>query len=417
MRAPVRLFGIRVPGLAYDISISDPAFAALLHVAGFGLGSYSLFEALRNPAFYRGVAATAGTIASLPLKTYRMQGEERIEASSFLDSTPTGPYGWTPFTWKEQIVFHLMTEGECGLIHVFTEAGTLCGLVPVSPTSYTVAPSGGGRRYQVQMSDGQPQSYDDSNFTQILGMSLDGVRGISPVVLFQRGIQLGTAMEIAAMRTMTNGMHISGLVAPKDEDLSEDDAKALKMGLDAKVSGPDNAGGLAMVNKRLVFTPWTQSNQDAQFEQGRRFQREEVALMLGMPIYKLNPEKQSSWGTGVSEQNAGWARETLMPLTSRIEEAVSPLLSPSTKFVEFDYKGLLQGTPTDEVKLILEQLTAGIMSEEEVREFLGLGPKDPGDTFREPVPVGPSGKIPMEPAVPKPVQPESEEVASTNGTG
>jgi HK97 family phage portal protein len=267
------------------------------------------------------------------------------------------------------------------------------------------------------MSDGQPQSYDDSNFTQILGMSLDGVRGISPVVLFQRGIQLGTAMEIAAMRTMTNGMHISGLVAPKDEDLSEDDAKALKMGLDAKVSGPDNAGGLAMVNKRLVFTPWTQSNQDAQFEQGRRFQREEVALMLGMPIYKLNPEKQSSWGTGVSEQNAGWARETLMPLTSRIEEAVSPLLSPSTKFVEFDYKGLLQGTPTDEVKLILEQLTAGILSEEECREFLGLGPKDPGDTFREPVPVGPSGKIPMEPAVPKPVQPESEEVASTNGTG
>ena len=104
------------------------------------------------------------------------------------------------------------------------------------------------------------------------------------------------------MNTMVKGLHMGGLVTPKDEDITEDDAKAIKAGIDSRMAGPDNAGSAVVTNKRMDIKPWTQTNVDAQFEQGRRFQREEVALMLGMPIYKVNPEKQSSWGTGVSDK-------------------------------------------------------------------------------------------------------------------
>jgi HK97 family phage portal protein len=419
-RVPLRIFGIKIPFLAYDMSISDPAFAAMLHMGGFGLGAYITFTALQNPAFFRGVSLISGTIASLPLRTYRNvdtdnDDDARESAKSFLDLTPSGPYGMTPFAWKRQIVFNLVTEGECGLIHILTEGGALAGLWPVHPSSYQVELRGATRVFKVQLSNGQFEDHDDSDFTQILSMSLDGIRGVSPVVLFQRGIQLAQAQEIAAMRTMTNGMHIAGLVAPKDEDIDEDDAKLIKMGLDAKVSGPENAGGLAMVNKRLVFTPWTQTNNDAQFMEGRRFSREEAALMLGLPIYMLEPSKQTSWGTGIAEQNLGLQKYTFMPITSAIEEAISPVLKPSAKFCEFDYKGLLQGTPETEIKLVLEQLTAGIVSEEEARDLLGFGPKDPGDTFRTPVPVATGGKVPMEPAETKPQSVATEETAPSNG--
>ena len=138
--------------------------------------------------------------------------------------------------------------------------------------------------------------------------------------------------------------------------------------------------------------------------------------MLGLPIYMLEPSKQTSWGTGIAEQNIGLQRFTFMPVTSRIEEAISAFINPSTKYVEWDYKGLLQGTPEVEVKLVLQQLDAGIMSEEEARDLLGLGPKEPGDTFREPVPASPAGKLPLEPSEAKPPSVAKDESANGQAT-
>lgn len=399
VRAPLKLFGLRIPGFSYDMSISDPAFAAMLNVGGFGLGSYSLYTALQSPAFYRGVALISGTIASLPLKTYRNTSAvdddgnditKREESSSFLDTEPSGPYGLSPFTWRELITFCLVSEGEVGLDHVYNNAGTLIGLMPYHPSSYTAKwlPTSDGitKIFQIQE---QNRVRTSDNFTQILGLTLDGLRGVSPVVLFQRGIQLSAAMEMASMNTMTKGMHLAGIAYAKDEDIDEADAKIIKAGLDAKMNGPDSAGSMAFVNKRIGFERWTQTNLDAQFIQSREFQVIEVARMLGLPPHLLGAtEKQTSWGTGISEQNSALHRYTLMPITSRIEQAISPLLS-APKFVEFDYHGLLQGTPAEEHNQLIALVDGGIMTPNEARAIMNLPPIPGGDIFKAPTPPPP----------------------------
>jgi phage portal protein BeeE len=119
--------------------------------------------------------------------------------------------------------------------------------------------------------------------------------------------------------------------------------------------------------------------------------------MLGVPAHLLySTSKEQSFASGLSEQVTGLQRFTLMPYTARIEGALSALLKPSTKFVEFDYKGLLAGTPENETKVLLEELAAGVISEEEVRAKLGYGPKEPTDTFHSPAPVGARGNPPLE---------------------
>lgn len=217
------------------------------------------------------------------------------------------------------------------------------------------------------------------------------------------------------MRSMTSGNFIGGLVTPDGDDIDEDDAKTIAANLTAAMTGPNNAGKMAFVSKRLKVSPWASNNEQAQFMEGRRYAREEAALMLGIPMFKLEPSKQTSWGTGVAEQNLGFARETLMEHTSCVEEAVSAVLKPSAKYVEFDYKGLLQGTPEVEVKLILQQVDAGLMSEEQAQEMLGT--KRPGGTFRVPVAPGKGGAIPLEPMPNKGAAPVagSEKVGSQNG--
>ena len=403
----------------FSISISDPAFADLIHFGLGPLGQYSAYSALENPAFYRGAMLIAGTIATLPLKTYKIDPDdpdEHIPSSSFFDN-PAGPYPMSPFEWKETVVLHLVLAGEVGLRHIRSEAGQLMGLIPYPPTSYNVkwspSPTGFRKQFQVTESNGKQVTLEDDEFTQILGPSLDGLRGLSPVWMFRRNIALATAQEVAAMRDMTSGNHIGGLVTPKDASkLAEGDAQAVAKQVKERMAGPEHAGELVVVNREFEFTPWAQNNNDAQFLEQRRYSREDMALILGIPIYLVNPEKQSSWGTGIVEQDLGLQRHTLMPHTSRIEEVCSKLLM-GTKYVEFDYKGLLQGTPKDEVTLLLQQKAAGVASLEEVRQKLGWGPIEPTDTFDTPAPVGAGGKVPLE----EPAAQQEAGMPSMNGNG
>ena len=151
-------------------------------------------------------------------------------------------------------------------------------------------------------------------------------------------------------------------------------AEAILKALSPKVLGPENAGGMAFVNKRLKLDPWTPNNVEMQWHEARQDFLGEVGRLFGIPPHLLgDTEKQTSWGTGVAEQNLGFARYTLMGWTSRIEQVLS-LRLPEGRFVEFDYKGLLQGTPAEEIKLLIDQVSAGILTTDEARKVMTLPP-------------------------------------------
>jgi HK97 family phage portal protein len=191
-----------------------------------------------------------------------------------------------------------------------------------------------------------------------------------------------------------NGALISGLVST-EEDVDEDEAKDIKKGLDRKVGGWENAGEVAFVNRKLRFTPWTMSAQDAQFLQSRQFQIEEIARWTGVPPHLLmQTEKQTSWGTGVAEQNRGLGRFTLLGWTMRFEQRLSRLLA-RPRFAEFDFAGLERPTPEDEIKLLIEQVKAGLLTVNEARKIRNLPPIDGGDVLR----VSSGGQLELEDAL------------------
>lgn len=370
----------------HEFSVSDPALAAFLGLSdGVPLGEITSERALGVTAFYRAVSVVSGTIAGLPLKTYRKVGDNKERVASFLDK-PAGPFPLSAFAWKELVMVHLLLHGETFLAHVYNGAGALVGLWPVHPQSVQVEwANATEKRFKVSMADGSHRYYESNEMTQIMGMTLDGSRGVSPLTIFRNTLKMGIASDYAAERTMNNGMLIAGIVTP-DSDISEEDAKIIKAGLNAKLTGAANAGDIAVVNKNLKFTPWSMTNEDAQFIETREFNVIEFCRMLGVPPHLVGAtEKQTSWGTGVAEQNLGLARYTLMPWTSRLEEALSELL-PNPRFVEFDYKGLLQGTPQEEIKLLIEQKDAGILTVDEVRAILNMPPMPESE---KPQPVAP----------------------------
>jgi HK97 family phage portal protein len=212
--------------------------------------------------------------------------------------------------------------------------------------------------------------------TQVLGMSIDGLRGMSPLRLFRQTLNTSAAADRAANRAFTTGSLIAGLVTT-EEDIDGTEAELIKAKLNAKISGPDSAGDIAFVNRALKFTPWTMSNVDAQFTESRIFQVEEVSRIHGVPPHLLmSTSKVTSWGAGIAEQDLGLARYTLMGHTGRIEAALRRVL-PRGQFAAFEYKGLLQGTPAQEIELLIKQVAAGLLTLAEARAILNRPPITP----------------------------------------
>ena len=71
------------------------------------------------------------------------------------------------------------------------------------------------------MKSGASEDYSSGDMTQVLGMSTDGLRGLSPLSLFRNSLQTSEAGEVAANRTFTSGSLISGLVTTEEDVTAE----------------------------------------------------------------------------------------------------------------------------------------------------------------------------------------------------
>ena len=387
-----------------QFSIGDPAL-----VEWFGLGGQSSAGVRVNEqssmgltAVYRAVCIIAGTIAGLPLKTYRDRPDgTRERIGSFLDN-PDGPDGMTPFEWTELVLVHLLLHGNAYLLHQYNGAGAVIGLQPIHPQAVSVRPVateeekerfGPHRRYYVvTVERGEPRYFTPLDLTHIPAIGTDGLRGLAPIEANRQAIGTGLAGEKAAARMFASGLLIGGMVSG-DEDMTQEDAQAALDGIKAKVAGADHAGDIAFINAKLKFTPWMMPATDAQFIESRVHQVEEVSRIFGIPPHLLGQtEKQTSWGTGVAEQNRGLARYTLMSWTARIEQRLSRLL-PAPRFVEFDYSGLLQPAPTEEIPLLIAQVDAGLLTVNEARAIRNLPPLPEPAPPLSPAPAGEAAEV------------------------
>lgn len=360
-------------------SLADPAFAAYFGAAPAASGvNVSEVSALGLTAVWRAVNLIAGTCAALPLRTYRrIDDTEKQLLTSFLDDPmgPLTPLPMTPFEWVETVLAHLLLHGNAYLMHVYGGAGQIVGLLPIHPTCVAVelANVEGGKLFTVSLvgAGGKTEMLwlTPVDLTHISGLSTDGLRGISPLAAARNALGSGIAAEVSAGRQFANGLTVSGLVTPED-DMTEAEAKVVKDSLDRRLTGMDNAGALAIVNRRLKVDKLAMSAVDAQFVEQRQFGIAEVSRLYGVPRELLSEAGATSWGSGIQELVRGFLRFTLDPWLTRIEQQLSILL-PRPRFVEFDRTALLQGSPQEELDLILAQVDAGLLTIDEARMKLG----------------------------------------------
>lgn len=389
-----------------SLSIADPALAALftpggmIDYAGVTVGETS---ALGLSAFYRALSLISGTLASLPFRSYREADGQREKVASILDD-PDGPDGQTVYEWKESAFLHLLLHGRAGALKVRNEAGGLVRLPLVHPLGFrAVWPTQdevrrgelplGGLWFDVSLNDGTQVRLDANDFWYVPGLSLDGRTGISLLTYARLSLATSIAGDRAAGSMFANGALISGLATPDDDEDITGDVPEIRRQLNASVLGHENAGTIAIVNRRLKFQPWSLSAVDAQFLQSRQFQIEEIARWTGVPPHLLmQTDKQTSWGTGVEMQDRALGRTVLNTWANRFEQRASRLLA-RPRWAEFDFAGLERPSPEKEIELLIAQVGAGLLTLNEARQIRNLPPlPEPA-----PAPANPgSGDAPAE---------------------
>jgi HK97 family phage portal protein len=360
-------------------SIADKAFAGWwLGTEDAPLESVTPYSILGLSAVLRSVSVISTTIAGLPLRTYERQGDERVRVPSVFDDPYPGIEGMTPFAWVETVLIHLLLWREAFLWHEERDERT--GFVsvyrPIVPDAFKVSRKNGKRVFTFTDPDTQEErEVGSEQITYIPGPSIDGVKGHPLLYAARRIFSAALSGDKSASQTLARGIRLAGLVTPGEgEDITPDEGEEILKALRPNVLGAENSGDIAFINRRLKLDPWTPTNVESQWHETRTEVLGEVGRIFGMPPHLLNDtEKQTSWGTGVAEQNLGLARYTLMGWSSRVEQTLSRRTADE-QFVEFDYKGLLQGTPEDEIKLLIEQKDAGILTGDEVRKILNLPP-------------------------------------------
>lgn len=374
-------------------SISDPR---LIEYFG-GMSDWADMEpvdentATTLSAVYRATEIVAGTIAGLPLRSLIEVSGQTLRVRSWLDE-PAGPAKLTRFEWVDLLLWHAQLHGNAYGQHIYNGGGTLVGMNLIHPLAVTPCwdkTLPGGKRFTVTLDDGETKDFDATTMTQFMGPSLDGLQGMS--VLYRARRSLGTAIsgDKAANRMFTNGAMISGLVTPDDDvenggGFETGEADTIRESVNRRMTGTENAGQIAVINRRLKFTPWSLSAEDAQFLQSREFSISEVARWFGVPANLLMKDGAvSTWGTGVEIVNRGLHRYTLTGWTSRIEQRLTRLLS-GERFAEFDYTGFLRPAPEQEIDLLIKQVDSGLLTLNEARAIRNMPPLPGGDVPRTP---------------------------------
>lgn len=372
------------------VSISSPEIARLFgYRQSFAGVEVTEATAVGLSAVYRALDLVSGTLGQLELRTLREIGPGHYQQMhSFLDD-PGAVVGINVNVWKRIVLVHLCLYNETFLKHIYGGAGQLLGLQPIHPLAVSVSwgqasdavQPVGGKWFDVVLVDGTRERHDAATMTQPMAMTLDGLRGLWITSVGRDSLGTAVAGERAAGTMFSSGATVSALVTPDDEGDWED-AAAIKTKINDSMTGWDNAGGIAVINRRLKVQQLSLSAVDAQFLESRQFSIEEVARWFGVPPFELmQTDKQTSWGTGIESQQRGLGRQTLAPKAKCLEVPLSRLL-PQPRFVRFDFRDLERPAPDQMAAQAISQYEADLITKNEARAMIGLDPVAGGGGFK-----------------------------------
>ena len=122
-----------------------------------------------------------------------------------------------------------------------------------------------------------------------------GLKGISRIEFAKETVDFANATSKHGNKLFKNSAMPSGSFEMNGE-LSDEAFGRLKTDLEAKYNGLSNAGKTLLLEGGLTFKPLTISNSDSEWLESRKFNREELCGIFGVPSSMINDTANTAYG-------------------------------------------------------------------------------------------------------------------------
>lgn len=344
--------------------------------------------ALHFAPWFQGVATISADVARIPLDIYERDADDnRIKhrdhpAFELLNRRANG--SMTAFTLREILQAHALSWGN-GYAAIVTQGAEPVDLIPLSPDRVSAQKIAGGEMiYLFRLDDGSDQVYPSSQILHIKGIGYDGLTGYSVYRYARNSLGLGLAAEKHGSTHFRNNAR-PGLLLKYPAKLDKPQADMLLAQWEARHAGTDNTDRPALLTGGLDAVTVPVSNEDSQWIESRKFQRDEVASWLNMPPHKLGSDSRLSYNSVEAEERS-YVSQTLMRWFRRWEaECDIKLLAERQKrkwwYFEHQTGALIQGDFATQSKVAVELKNAKIITRNEARKKFNMDSVDGGDEF------------------------------------
>ncbi|HHZ71251.1 MAG TPA: phage portal protein [Flavobacteriales bacterium] len=347
-------------------------------------------SAMQQSSVFRCVRILTETMGSLKIKLYERKNGQLVEVeyepgNGLWNVLTHSPNRWqTPQEWKESLFMNLVLHGNAFNKIERSESGKITGLIPIAAQHMTVSLEAGEPVYTCVSPNGDVSFIAQENMwhCKIPG---NGIMGLSPLAYAKGSVGLSSASEKYCSEFFAKGGKPAGVITT-DGQLSTEARKAVyKMYNVNSTEGISDQKHQNMILENGFKYQAIQNNpDDMQMVETRVFQIEEVARFFGVPNFLMNSaDKTTTWGSGLSEILTGFYSLTVRPYLTRVEQGCEKHLMTARErekyVVKFDFDELLKTDPKARAEIDCKELSAGILTANEIRKKRGLPPKEGGD--------------------------------------
>lgn len=369
-------------------SLTDPRlrdFLSLGTVTPTGI-AVTTEKAMKVPAVFRSVSLISNTMGMLPLHLIDEETKTKAEQHPLFKVLHREPNNFqSAFDFRALLQSWALTEGDGYAIAVRspTDKRKVLRLIPIHPRHMKpIQQKDWSVIYRHHPNERGARDYEPSEILHIRGLTRDGINGISLVRQAADAIALAIAADLAVGRLFKNGTFSSIYLSGK-ESMSDEAYERLRADWDNLVAGADNAGFTPILEEGFEPKSLGVSAKDAQSNETRGRQLEEIARIFGVPRPLLMID-ETSWGSGIDVLGQFFVRYGLNPWFEAWQQAISrTLLVDEDKDLfspKFNPGGLLRGSMEQQGEFFAKALGAGghqpWMWADEVRDIFDLPRRD-----------------------------------------
>ena len=344
-------------------------------------------EAMRQAVFYRCIAIRAQAFAQLPIGVYMRGEKSRTEIPDDpLSKAFSRPNPWqTSFAWRREVWCDFLLGGHA-YNQIIYGPGSRVSFVPLDADRMKEITKEGDkvRTYEFTRKTGEKVRLEGDRDV----WHLEAMNGRGLIDLARETLGLAISTQNHASLFMRRGVKSTGVLEHPGR-LKSETAREMGANFNAAYGGQAGHGKVPVLYEGMKFNALTMNNQDAQFAELKLSTLEELATFCGVAPYMVGMiEKQTSWGSGVEEQNLTFIQFTLGPDCTLFEQESARVFldadgedGTNGRYVRLNQSAFLRGRTKDRFEVYGIAIDKHIMTPNEARAFEDMDPLEGGDEF------------------------------------